>query len=55
MKPVPGGAGFTNVDSLNPVLKPSAFFLQDNDSMKLLEWNFRKDAGYEFSEKPSIV
>ena len=40
-------------DGLHFEKQPEPVFYPDNDSMKSLEWNFRKDADYEFSEEPS--
>ncbi len=40
-------------DGLHFEKQPEPVFYPDNDSMKTIEWNFRKDADYEFSEEPS--
>jgi len=40
-------------DGLHFEKQPEPVFYPDNDEMKPLEWNYRKDADYEFSEEPS--
>ncbi|MGM0619991.1 MAG: glycoside hydrolase family 130 protein [Bacteroidota bacterium] len=40
-------------DGLHFKKQPQPVFYPDNDEMKPLEWNYRKDADYEFSEEPS--
>src|SRR6056297_3050921 len=42
-----------STDGLHFEKQPEPVFYPDNDSMKSIEWNFRKDADYEFSEEPS--
>ncbi|SHJ32406.1 Predicted glycosyl hydrolase, GH43/DUF377 family [Tangfeifania diversioriginum] len=40
-------------DGLHFDKQPEPVFYPDNDEMKQLEWNYLKDADYEFSEEPS--